>query len=284
MYKIVFVVLHYETIKDTKECIDSLLKFIVGEDVQIVVVDNGSRIGKLISLEARYEKISQIHFLYSEENLGFACGNNIGYRFARDELGADLIVLANNDLVFKQEFFIKNLIFEYEKTGFDVAGPKIISLMDYENQNPVPRIYHSVKDVKKRIFKFRVLLLLSHLNLDIKIKYHFSSGIPKFQSDMKLEDFQLHGSCMFFANRYLKEFDGLYDKTFMYGEESILKYRVEKNDMKMCYFDDVIVYHKEGSSTQAIWGKGKESRQFFYKWNIKGCNLLKRLMIKYNND
>jgi hypothetical protein len=53
---------------------------------------------------------------------------------------------------------------------------------------------------------------------------------------------------------------------------------VVRDGMKMEYLDDVTVYHKEGSSTGVIYGKGKAKRKFFYKWNIDGCKQLKRLM------
>ena len=64
----------------------------------------------------------------------------------------------------------------------------------------------------------------------------------------------------------------------MYGEEFILKYIVERDGMVMDYIDDLEVFHKEGSSTQKIWGKGKKQRQFFYNWSIKSLILLRNIM------
>jgi GT2 family glycosyltransferase len=92
------------------------------------------------------------------------------------------------------------------------------------------------------------------------------------------EDYQLHGACMFFANEYLKKFDGLYDGTFMYGEEFILKYIVQSESMKMLYLNDLEVFHKEGASTKKMWGKGRKQRQFFYKWSVKSLKLLSEMM------
>ena len=49
-----FVVLHYENIVDTRECIESLMQYMHKEDeVHIIIVDNGSIKGK------RYRKRSQ---------------------------------------------------------------------------------------------------------------------------------------------------------------------------------------------------------------------------------
>ena len=277
MTKIVFVILHYETTEDTKKCINSLLQYL-SDSVETVIVDNGSSKGKLTDIAALYESNEHVYFIYSEKNLGFANGNNIGFIYAKDELCADIIILANNDLLFVQDDFIQVLRKKVSEIQFDVAGPKIISLVDGLNQNPVPKLYSSLKDVNKRIFKFRVLKLLSFFNLDLVLKNKMSSGIPRVNEYNHESDFQLHGACIILANKFVKKHDGLCSMTFMYGEESILKFQTETEDMRMTYIDDLIVYHKEGSSTQAIWGKGKKSRQFYYKWNIDSCKVLLSLM------
>ncbi len=279
MDKIVFVVLHYETLDDTKKCIDSLVKYLEDPRVQVVAVDNGSPNGKLETLAPDYAAYPQIHFVYSEENLGFARGNNLGFRYAKQELGADLIVLANNDLVFEQGDFVKILAQKCEETGFDVAGPKILSLVDGKNQNPVGVQYHGLKDVNKRIFKDSVLALLCNFNLDKCVQKIFAKEIPEITYVPGME-FQLHGACMFFANQFVQRYDGLCDKTFMYGEENILKYMTVRDGMNMAYLDDITVYHKEGSSTGTIYGKGKAKRKFYYKWNLHSAKQLKQMMQK----
>lgn len=276
MDKIVFVVLHYETLDDTKKCIDSLVKYLVDPRVQVVAVDNGSPNGKLETLAPEYASHGQIHFIYSQENLGFARGNNVGFRFAK-QLGADLIILANNDLVFEQADFVDVLVRRCEETGFDVAGPKILSLADGKNQNPVGVQYHGLGDVNKRIFKDSVLNFLCNFNLDTFVQKFFAKEIPEIQYKPGME-FQLHGACMFFANRFVEKYDGLCDRTFMYGEENILKYMTVRDGMNMVYLEDVTVYHKEGSSTGQIYGKGKAKRKFYYKWNLHSAKQLKDMM------
>jgi len=276
MYKIVFVILHYETLSDTQECIESLLKYL-NQNIQIVVVDNGSINGKLNGLESQYKEEKNIYFLYSKKNLGFANGNNIGYGFAKYKLGADIIVLANNDLIFKQEDFVEKLTEAYDKTEFDVAGPQIISLVDHKNQNPVRVQYSDLADLNKRLIKFQILYILSRFNLDLRIQKRIAKEVVEFKPGEQ-EDFQLHGACMFFAGKYLERYEGLCDKTFMYGEENILKYIVNQEHMQMKYLQNLVVYHKEGASTGVVYGKGKEKRQFYYKWNINSCKILKKMM------
>ena len=151
-------------------------------------------------------------------------------------------------------------------------------MVDGKNQNPVIKIYNSKKDVQKRLLKFKIFMALSYLNCDTKFKNYFSKDIMEVDISKLTEDIQLHGACLIFSKNYINKYDGLYEKTFMYGEESILKYIVDKNNMSMVYIDELMVYHKEGSSTDSIYGKGLKKRQFYYKWNIDGCKHLKRLM------
>lgn len=277
MYNIVFVVLHYETLDDTEKCINSLMKYLSFENVQVVVVDNGSSNGKLNRIEAKYEDNKQIYFMYSKSNLGFARGNNIGFSFAKKELNADIIILANNDLVFEQEDFINKLVKVYELEKFDVAGPQIRSLVDKKNQNPVPVLYHNISEVKKRILKYYILYFLSIFKLDVAVQRKVARPIQEYKPNTN-DDFQLHGACLFFANKFIQKYDGLCDKTFMYCEESILKCIVDRDSMRMKYFDEIEVWHKEGSSTAATYGSSVKKRRFFYKNSIASCRVLKELM------
>ncbi len=273
--KVAIVVLHYESTKDTIECLDSLIQYIDEDKVRIIVVDNGSKIRLIEQIADKYSDIEQIEIMRSDENLGFSKGNNLGFLYAKRQYSPEIIVLSNNDIVYDQKEFIDKLLYEYKRTQFDVAGPKIISLIDGKNQNPVGLVYHSAKEVKKRIRKFRILGFLSKWSLDTKIKSFAANEIPEYEAT---GDYQLHGACMFFANRYIQEYDGLYDGTFMYGEEFILKHIVTKEKMKMIYLPDLVVKHKEGASTKAFWGKGKKQRQFFYKWSVNSLTQLWKMM------
>ena len=298
--KIAFVILHYEGLEDTKECLASLQKYINQHDkrnndnvkgcerksgadkssesdkIEIVVVDNGSVNGKLSQIEDDYKDTDSIHFLYSSQNLGFAKGNNIGFAYAKNVLKAEIILLCNNDLVFKDDEFVEKLVRSYQQDKYDVAGPKTISLVDGKNQNPIPYQYPRIKDVDVRIIKSQILYWLSFIGLDVWLQKIVSKEITEFHPEEN-EEYQLFGACLIFTKRYIDLFDGLYDGTFMYGEESILKERVIDHSLKMQYLDMLEVYHKEGSSTGVKYGQGKRKRQFYYRWSIHSCRLLKKM-------
>ena len=60
MNKITFVILHYETVDDTRLCLKSLEKFLTNEGVSVVVVDNGSKNGRLHDLEEEYKDYKSV--------------------------------------------------------------------------------------------------------------------------------------------------------------------------------------------------------------------------------
>ncbi|MEI3520247.1 MAG: glycosyltransferase family 2 protein [Anaerosacchariphilus sp.] len=273
MCRIAVIILHYENLQDTLECINSL-NTQDEKNFDIVVVDNGSKNGKTESVEHLFSDNERIHFLYSKTNLGFAKGNNLGFCYAKEELHSDIIVLANNDLIFSQPDFITKVQKAYIEEGYDVAGPRIISLVDGMNQNPVARMFYSKRDVLKRYLKTLILYALNTFSLDLFFKKIFAKPIQEFQYDSS-KDFQLYGACLIFGTEYIKKFNGLYPGTFMYVEEDILRYQVEVNHLKMVYLDEIEVKHKEGSSTETVYEKGRLKRRFFYKWSL---NSLKQLI------
>lgn len=278
--KISFVVLHYETLRDTAACLHSLVKYFNQADVRVAVVDNGSKNGKLSQIEQEFSQYDNITFLTSKENLGFARGNNVGFAYAKRQWQPDLILLCNNDLVFEQEDFVGQLIRDYQKEPFDVAGPRIISMVDGMNQNPTIRPVKNAKEVFIRLWKLRVLYLLSFLGLDVLIKRYVSKPVTEYHCE-EGADFQLHGACLIFGKNYIERFDGLYDGTFMYGEEDILRYQIDQYALCMKYLDDIEVKHKEGSSTGSVYQKDVQKRRFMYKWGADSYQKLYRLMTNH---
>lgn len=129
-----YLVLHYKNADVTEQCLESLLDTDIG-DSKIVVVDNASNNGSYEALLNKFCDVKNVHFIKNEENLGYAAGNNVGFRYAKNMLGADWIVLLNNDVVIEQHNFQQILMQEYEREKFYVAGPDIVT-PEGNSQNP----------------------------------------------------------------------------------------------------------------------------------------------------
>lgn len=86
------IVLNWNGWRDTVACLDAL-KECTYPRFQVIVVDNGSTDDSVAKIRSAHPDIL---LLQSEENLGFAGGNNIGIRYALAH-GAEYIWLLNND-------------------------------------------------------------------------------------------------------------------------------------------------------------------------------------------
>jgi len=92
--KVAAVVLNWNGTEDTVECVRSLLRVEhAGCQLEVVVVDNGSRVSPAGELERQGLGVEVLRLA---ANLGYAGGNNAGIRAALAR-GADFVWLLNND-------------------------------------------------------------------------------------------------------------------------------------------------------------------------------------------
>ena len=113
--KLSIITINYNGLKDTCELIDSIP---FNNDLEVIVVDNASK-----KDEASYifEKYPQVKVIRSQQNLGFAGGNNLGIKASKGKY----ILLINNDTYFK-EYNIDALIKRLEASDrIGMVCPKL---------------------------------------------------------------------------------------------------------------------------------------------------------------
>jgi len=121
MLSVSIIILNYNGMQDTLECLASLdgLDY---PDYEVLVVDNGSTDD---SVAAVRERFTQARLIQNRENLGFAAGCNAGIRDALGR-GADYVLLINNDTVVTDPSFLATLVDFYERTpDAGAVGPVI---------------------------------------------------------------------------------------------------------------------------------------------------------------
>ncbi len=245
-----YLILHYKNADVTEQCLDSLLK-LDSQDSKIVVVDNASNNGSYETLLNRYGENTRIHFIKNEENLGYAAGNNVGFRYAKETLGADWIVLLNNDVVVEQKDFQQIVLEEYEKHSFYLAGPDIVT-PEGNSQNPYLMQCPDKSAIRKKLLHDYVVLGLMKIRLQQVLKklLRYDGSIFQPNEIATIEDFHgvLHGSCLIFSPEYIKEFNGLYGGTFLYCEEEILCYILNRLSYRYAYLKSARVIHKHSVS------------------------------------
>ena len=77
----------------TKSCLDSLLNGSTPDEIEIILVDNGSDISTFREVSEFAQINRRIKYIRNEENYNFAIGNNIGF----SESTGDKVVFLNND-------------------------------------------------------------------------------------------------------------------------------------------------------------------------------------------
>jgi len=289
-YKFAFVVLHFLTLEDTIECVNSIINNVDFTNYKIVIVDNGSPNGSGSILKKNFYNNDKITVILNEINLGFAKGNNVGFLHAKYKLKADFIALINNDTVIQQSDFISKIIEKFEFSNFHILGPDIISTKDGAHQNPRPRTLQNKEELRGQIKLYRTKLLLNYFFLDNileKTKKRFikkpfitvseTTG-PSWEKE-KL-NVKLHGSALVFSPLYVELYEGLYPKTFIYSEEAILYFIAKRDNLKTIYSPAIRILHKEDSSTNEIFKKNYKKRRFYYKNFIKSGKVLLELMEK----
>ena len=115
------VVLNYNGLEDTLECIGSLRRS-QGINVRIIVVDNGSPDGSGEALETR---ASAVELIRNSGNLGFAGGVNVGMRRALEH-GLPYVFLLNNDAVVDVDLLQETVAFAEAHPDVGVLGPRIV--------------------------------------------------------------------------------------------------------------------------------------------------------------
>lgn len=274
-----FVILHYNTIEETRNCVQSLRDNLDTSSYEIVIVDNGSPDHSGEQLVREYEGKEDVHVLLNGKNLGFAGGNNIGYAYARDQLGCSFISVLNNDTVLLSKDYCRSITEEYGRSGFAVCGPRII-LRDGSDNYIYPKMPDS-RFLEQELRSYRRTLYLMRFHLDhvetackmIRNRMYRRQGkeIPgsykayySFDGTAERhEDILLHGCWLVFSPVYIRRFGTAFDpRTFLYREEEILWIRCRKNGFKTVYTPAVRIMHLEDAATNSIKRDRREKIRF----------------------
>lgn len=287
-YIYTFVVLHYLVVQDTIECVKSIKAIEKNNNqiIYIIIVDNGS-------LETDKDEImntvgEDIIYLRSDLNLGFAKGNNIGFNYAQKNLKSDYVILTNNDIIINNSnFSLGTIDLCYEKYHFAVLGPNILAGNKKICQNPHISKSFNKYSIISYIVKSIIMYLLTLFHMDTLL---FKKPSPTDESSFfsfdsstvditKIDTLFLHGSFLIFSPQYYSK-EGLFDGTFMYLEENILKYLCKKNGCKLYYTSLLSVYHKEDASTNALTNSDRKKKLFYFKNVIKSALIFCKLLWK----
>jgi len=230
--KVSIVVLNWNGLNDTIECLESLKK-ITYSNYEVIVVDNGSKGNDVNILENKYREYIKI--IKNKENLGFTGGNNKGIQKAIEDGESKYILLLNNDTIVEPNFLTELVKVAEKDEQIAIVGSIIIN-------------YYT----KKVVFT----------NGEIDKKLKIKARLDYLNSSAEWWETRLvNGASMMFKVEYILKYDlFLNDDLFLNQEEVDLSIRVRKERLKLAIAGKSKVYHKEGRST----GGGLSSITVYY--------------------
>ncbi len=287
-FDIAFVILSYKAPDITAECIESIITNIDTEKYLIIVVDNASQDGTCGILKEKYLCNSKIIFIELEENIGFARGNNIGIKKAR-EYDVEFICCTNNDTILEQDNFWVCLKRKYYESNAALIGPEVIRLSgkvqkfntklgtvdEYKKQ--LKAICYDSDLSKAELIKRKLLAIpcIGKLN-NLRHKKPISPSICNECNYPEMQDVMLHGCCLIFTPIFFKKgLLGFNERTFLYREEQLLFLSLMQNGLHSLYTPEIKIKHIGKVSTNIITNNDAEKLTEFQRDNeIKSLKIL----------
>lgn len=253
MKKVFVVIINYKGDKDTLELLQSFGKVERKDiDLNVVVVDNYPQ--KPIEIEeAKYRDLN-LKIIYSDVNLGFTGGNNLGIKHAISN-GADYVLVLNNDTLVDPGF-LEKLVKAAEEKGEGIFVPKIYFAKGYE--------FH--KDRYKESDLGKVIWYAGGI-LDWKNVYGSHRGVDEVDkgqyNQLQTTDFAT-GCCFLITTKVLEKVGMFDDNFFLYYEDSDLSMRAKRAGFNVYYVPQSVIWHKNAGSTG---GSGSPLQDYYITRN-----------------
>ena len=239
------VSINYNGAAVTCEMLESL-KQITYPNFEVIIIDNASKENPVLITESH----PWITFIQSEKNLGFAGGNNLGFKAAKGEY----FLMLNNDTEVAPGF-LEPLVDRMEKNkSIGVVSPKIIfhhtpGMLQFAGFNPIN----------------------PYTGRGTAIGFGMQDD-DRFNESMSTS--RAHGAAMMVRKSVVEEIGLMADLYFLYYEEMDYCERIKRAGYSIWYEAKSTIYHKESMAT----GKGStlktyyltRNRILYLRRNVKG--------------
>lgn len=271
--KVTIIILNWNGWEDTTECLESLQQ-VNYNNFDILIVDNASNDDSINKIK-RYcaenhifynrslhqnvkpqknEKKEglKIFIIENKKNYGFAKGNNIGIKYAINNLNPYFILILNNDTIVTKTF-LTELMKPAVKDEIGICSPKILNF-----KNP------KLIDSTGHVISWGRIVDRGHNKID------------KNQYDDKLEIIGAKAAACLYKVEMLKSI-GLFNEEYITTyEDAELSWRANKKQWKAQYVPQAIVYHKISKSI-------KKNSQILVKMRKLSLNNIVRTVNFYGN-
>lgn len=244
MPRVTIIVLNWNGLEDTMDCLESLDQLDY-ENYEVVVVDNGSVDESVTVIRERFPGVTVIE---NGENMGYAEGNNGGVEYAL-QAGADYIFVLNNDTVLCQDILTHLVATAETHPRVGAVGPKIY--------------YHAQP---RRIWFAGGIIDWQH-GLTVNLGAD-EDDVGQFE-EVRSVDFL--AGCALLIKRETWENVGPFDsRFFMYWEETDWCTRVQRAGYDLLFVPQAKMWHKvspadQSSSPLILYYMTRNRLLFLYK-------------------
>ena len=224
------IILNWNGLEDTIECLESLKK-VTYPDYEAIVVDNASDGNDAQVLKERFGGYIQV--IQNDKNHGCGEGYNIGIRYVLANSQPDYIMIMNNDVVVAPDFLDELIKVAEGDEQIGIVGPKIY--------------YYDYKGRKDVIWSAGGRMQWWSL----RIHRHIGEGdddLPRYQNVTSGD--WITGAVLMFRS-CLTEKVGLLNPWYFIGYEDVeFCLKARKQGFKIVYVPAAKVWHKVGASVK----------------------------------
>lgn len=251
--KVFIIILNWDGLKDTLECLRSVFEMDY-HNFEVIVVDNGSTDNSVEVIRKTYPQVISIE---NKKNLGYAGGNDVGMRYAIEQ-GADYVWLLNNDAVVEVDTLSKLI-----KTSEKRPETGLISPVVYYYEAPE-----------------RIQFCGSYADLDIlKIVYPVDKNLQIGRDFTNGENVCLVGTALLIEKEVIDRIGYLDENFFAYFEDTEYSLRAIKAGFRNLVEINAKVFHKNQLPDKHRARKGLHyyylmARNEYYMWekNLRGLD------------
>lgn len=222
--RVSIIILNWNGLADTRECLHSLQKTDYASR-EVIVVDNGSSGDDVRCLAEEFG--NRIQIVRNERNYGFAGGNNIGIRHALEHSSPDYVLLLNNDTVVARDCLDELVRAGEADPVAGVLGPKMY-YYDFGGRKDV------IWTAGGRIGQWRPWVYDDIGRND--------DDLPRYQRLAEVE--WISGAAMMIKRRVLEEVSLLNTDYFFGSEDVEYCLKAKAHGFKSVYVPTARVWHK----------------------------------------
>lgn len=244
--RICVIMVNYNNSQLSIDCYKSIVSQKDVVELSIIVVDNNSKVEEKNILKEFQSEHKDFEVLYLDTNIGYFPGMAKGQEYAYSKGEYDFMIIANNDLIYDSNFFRTlaniNINIDIMVISPDIVTPEGI----HQNPHFINRI-STIRRIFYRLYYsnwyisliFNYLLKLFNSKRSLKNK-------PGYDKEQYI--YLGFGACFILTKSFMKSVGIVDNRSFLMGEEALLRQQVETAKGKILYIPKLKVKHLDSAT------------------------------------